>query len=324
MRCLVTGGSGFIGSHLVDALVEAGHDVANLDVKSPPASNRLASWYPIDLLDRTGVEALVADFAPDIIFNLAAVADIDLGADAMRPNTDGLRHLVGAARALPGKPRIVHASTQLVVGPEHRPTSPRDYAPYTVYGESKAQSEEILWDEANGLEWVILRPTTVWGPRHPSFDRSIWKYLKRRWYLLPTGIDPVRSYGYVASVVAQFVAAGTLPAAQVNHQVFYAGDEPIRSSVWLDGFSRALSGRPVRRIPGGLLRTLATLGSLSKRFGGPAPIDQGRLYRMTTDYPVPMEPTFAVLGRGPVSVEQGIAQTSDWLRHAGQETRNTG
>jgi len=314
MRCLVTGGSGFIGSHLVDALVEAGHQVANLDLKAPPYDAKHASWHAVDLLDLPAVEALVVNFAPDVIFNLAAVADIDLGAEAMRPNTEGLRHLIGAARKLSVIPRIVHTSTQLVVAPGHHPSGPRDYEPYTVYGESKAEAEEILWKEADDLVWVILRPTTIWGPRHPSFDRTILKYLERRWYLLPTGIDPIRSYGYVASVVSQFLAAATLPAKRIDHQVFYAGDAPIRSSTWLDGFSRALSGHPVRRIPGAALRLLATLGSMSKRLGGPAPIDRGRLYRMTTDYPVPMEATFAVLGSGPFSMEQGIAETSAWLR----------
>jgi hypothetical protein len=98
-------------------------------------------------------------------------------------------------------------------------------------------------------------------------------------------------------------------------KVFYVGDEPIRSSIWLDGFSVALTGKPVRRIPGGLLRLAALCGEFSGKLGGPSPINLGRLYRMTTDYGTPMAATFDVLGRGPYTFEDGVKSSIDWLTY---------
>jgi len=134
--------------------------------------------------------------------------------------------------------------------------------------------------------------------------------------LFRIGFDPVRSYGYVTNVVGQMMAASKAEPAAVNQRIFYVGDEPIASSKWLDGFSFALTGRKARRVPGNVLKLLALGGEVMHRIGGPAPLDRGRLYRMTTDYQVPMEETFETLGRGSVSRDQGIEETVAWLQKA--------
>lgn len=313
-RLAITGGSGFIGTNLVQAALERGDTVLNLDIAAPGDKRHAAHWRRVDILDAPAVAQVLADFRPDAVYNLAAVADIALAAEAMLPNTQGLRNVVAGVRGCGSRPVLVHASTQLVVGPEYEPAHARDYHPYTPYGQSKADSEEILWDEAGDLRWTIVRPATVWGPWHATFHGSIWRYLNRRWYMLPTGVDPIRSFGYVGTVVSQLLAVLDADPADTDHRIFYLGDVPARSSAWLDGFSRALTGRRTRRVPGFALRLLAEGGELLKRLGGPSPIDRGRLYRMTTDYPVPMDETFRVLGRGPTTTEAGVAATVEWLR----------
>ena len=313
-RLLVTGGSGFIGTHFVDAALAAGDVVMNVDVRPPRLDAHRPHWRELDLLDAEGFARAAAEFRPDAIVNLAAVADLELSYDDMRLNFDGVEHVVQAARALDPAPRIVHISTQLVAEPGHNPADPRDYRPYSEYGRTKATSEEVLWSQGDGLVWTIARPTNVWGPYHPSFALSTWKYLNRRWYAIPRGAQTVRSFGYVGNVVAQLRAAATLPADRVDHRVFYVGDEPMPLAGWLDAFSRALNGKPARRVPRTLLRGGAEVGEVIKRTGRSAPFDRGRLFRITADYDVPMGPALQTLGRGPVSLEEGIAATVEWLR----------
>lgn len=308
---LVTGGSGFIGTHLVTELLKAGARVRNLDIRAPILAEHLPYWTDCDLVDRAALVAQIDAVRPDAVIHLAAHASLSGSAATMRVNTEGCSNLLAAFEATGTKPFLVHTSTQLVIGPGCRPSHPFDYAPYGVYGDSKARSEEIV--RAAPAPWLIVRPTNVWGPYHPTFANQIWRYLAKRYYLHPGGRDAVRSYGYVRNVVQQYIAALKTPEA-LHGKVLYVGDQPMRSSLWIDAFSVALTGKPARRIPLSLLRAAAAVGEAARRLGVPAPLDMGRLERMTTDYEVPMAPTFAALGRGPVALTEGVEETCRWLK----------
>lgn len=312
---LVTGGSGFIGSHLVKALLEKGARVVNLDLKPPLLPEHAAYFVQGDLADAAAVKALMAKEKPALVYNLAAQASLDMGPEALSVNQKGLANLMEAVGALPEPPLVVHASTQLVAGPAEDSFDPLALKPYTAYGESKAECERLLRALPTGSRWTIVRPTTIWGPYHPTFGRQIWKYLQKRYYLHPAGKDVVRSWGFVGNVVHQLLRIAEIDATFVEGQTFYVGDAPVMSGQWLDAFSIALSGKPVRRVPLPLLVLAGVAGEISKKFGGPSPINLGRVYRMTTPYPTPMEPTFALLGRGPFSFEQGVALSVDWMKN---------
>lgn len=311
---VVTGGSGFIGTHLVEALRSGGAMVTNLDIRAPQLAGQREQWRQCDLLDLDSLTTAMLTAGPAVVFNLAANTDISQSSGALAVNTRGLANVVGAVRRLRRACLVVHISSQLVMRPGHQPEHPLDFAPYSDYGRSKAESELLLHHRGSEVEWTVVRPTNVWGPWHPTFGRQIWRYLDRGLYLHPRGCDPRRSYGYVDNVVHQLLRLAEVDRSEAVGQTFYVGDAPIRSSIWLDCFSHALRGRPVRRVPGALLRVAATAGDLSGRLGGPSPINRGRLYRMVSDYVVPMEQTFAILGRGPVSLEAGVSTTVAWLR----------
>lgn len=313
---LVTGGSGFIGTHMVDALLARGDTVVNLDKRPPAKAEHRPYWREMDLCDLPAVAGLLAETRPDAVVNLAAIADILLGKQAFAVNTVGLENLLKATADWETKPRIVHASTQLVVGAGYEVKGPRHYEPYTEYGESKADSEEVLWNWPGDVEWTIIRPAVVWGPYYPGFAKSTWYYLQKRWYLVPTKNTAHKSYSYVGNLVEQFLAAARLPAELVNRKIFYGADEVFDSAIWLDAFAIALTGRPAPRLPNALLRVLAIGGDVTLKLNLPSPINSGRLFRMTESYPVPLEDTMRVLGKGPYSLEVGVAATVDWLRSA--------
>ena len=180
--------------------------------------------------------------------------------------------------------------------------------------EAKALAEAILLQWQSSLHWTTVRPAVIWGPHHPTFATEIFRHIAARTYLHPAGKPAVRSYGYVDNTAEQIIAIALAPREQTYRQVFYAADTVGDSALWADSFAKALTGRPTRRIPRALLSAMGKVGDVATTFGVRAPINSGRVFRMTTDYPVPLDATFAIAGPPQVSLADGVAQTLRWLR----------
>lgn len=319
MKVLVTGGSGFIGSRVVDVLLEHQFPVANYDINPPTFASHNGYWFPGDVCDPARLSSCFSEFQPDAVIHLAAKAEIYafewVDFDAIHRGTENLLVAIDAYGKLD---QLVNISTQLVIAPGYEPKSLLDYRPYTIYGEAKAYAEAALLQWRSPVHWLMVRPTNIWGPRHPSFANAIWKYIAQRVYLHPNTRKPVlRSYGYVRNTAEQIVALMLSEPERTNRQVFYAADAVMDSAVWVDAFARALTGKPSRRANITILKAMGLVGDLAARAGTRLPIDSGRVLRMTTDYPVPLDPTFATIGPPRISFETGVAETVQWLKSLG-------
>lgn len=321
-RVLVTGGSGFIGTHLVTALVSLGREVVNLDVKPPVLPEHAKYWREIDVIDRDRLVESFREIAPDAVIHLAARANIEITDwSSFTSIHEGTSNLLLAAAGAPTVRRIINTSTQYVAEPGYTPESDTDYRPYTAYGEAKAYAERLFFKEEPRATWLIVRPTNIWGPGHPSFAKSVWRYLAKRWYLHPSVTPPVvRTYGYVGNTVRQYIGLLNAPDDVVHRKVFYLGDSEIDSSKWLDAFSLQLTGKPVRRVPIALLKCFARLGDFLKACRLPSPLDSQRVWRMSTNTTAPLQKTFDVAGPAAITLEDGVAETVKWLRAEYPET----
>jgi len=235
MRALVTGGAGFIGSHLVDALVARGDDVVVLDDLSTGRESNLegalargAVLHRADVRDGERVAELVAAAAPDVIFHLAA--QIDVRKSVGDPSTDAHVNIGGTAAVLEaarevGTPRVILASTAGVYGdpgvlptPEHAPI-----APLSPYGASKAAAETYmqLFTRLHGLSTLALRMANVYGPRQDPHGEAgvvaIFTGAAREGRTATIYGDgtQTRDYVHVSDVVKAFVAAGRSPVTGV-------------------------------------------------------------------------------------------------------------
>ena len=231
MRTLVTGGAGFIGSNLVDALLERGDDVTVLDNLSTGRRVNLdgalangARLAEVDVRDDAGVGALFADVRPELVFHLAAQIDVrksveDPYFDAA-VNVGGTANVLEAARAT-GVDRVIFISTggalygegadkQLPL-PESTPI-----APLSGYGQSKYAAEGYLglFERLHGLSGMSLRLGNVYGPRQdPLGEAGVVAIFCG---LLKNGGRPTvygdgtqtRDYIYVGDVVSAALAAG--------------------------------------------------------------------------------------------------------------------
>jgi len=174
MRVLVTGGAGFIGSNLVDALVDSGHEVGVVDDLSAGSMRNLGSdvWFRrLDILDRRFPAAMV-EFEPEAVVHLAAQASVVASLrDPERDwavNAEGTR-LVAVSAVAVGVRRMISASSAAVYGdPAELPlTEASSKSPVNPYGESKLAAEELLAQELApaGVDFASFRFANVYGPR---------------------------------------------------------------------------------------------------------------------------------------------------------------
>src|SRR5665647_333828 len=197
-RIALTGASGFIGTHLVNLLADAGSQVLNLDIKPPKLTAHRPYWSEVDVVDAEGVAARLNAFRPTQVIHLAARTDtLSDDVDEYRVNWIGAENLARVCVDL-SVPRFVHVSTQYVHAVEREPRNDVDFSPFTAYGESKVKSEQLVRQALKGstVRWTIVRPTNIWGAYHPRYADEFWKVLSRGLYLHPAlPRPPIRAYG---------------------------------------------------------------------------------------------------------------------------------
>jgi len=318
MKILITGGSGFIGTHVVDRLLVKGHEVINISHQAPHEAAHRPLWREVDILDAGLLRETIATFAPDQVMHLAARTEMDEKTTAetgFRANTQGTRNFLAAVKSTPSVRRMLMCSSQFVCGPGRLPLHDEDYFPATVYGQSKVITEKETRCADLRCEWVMVRPTNIWGPWHPRYPQEFWRIAREGLYVHPGGKPVVRCYGYVGNVADQMVALLEQPAEKVDRQTFYVGDPADDIYHWADAFCRALCGKPARRVPRFILRAAAFAGDvISAVTRQPFYITSSRYRSMVTNYVTPIDKTFALLGRPKISSEQGVAETVAWLR----------
>ncbi|HEX4579157.1 MAG TPA: NAD-dependent epimerase/dehydratase family protein [Candidatus Dormibacteraeota bacterium] len=227
MRALVTGGAGFIGSTLVDALLGEGAEVSVVDDLSRGRREQVAAaaaFHRVDVVD-DAFAAVVAATRPDVVFHLAA--QIDVRRSVSDPVLDTRINVLGTVNVLDacvraGVRRVVFASsggvlygdTDVLPTPETHPC-----APASAYGAAKLAGESYgsVFAQVHGLEFVALRYANVYGPRQdPHGEAGVVAIFAER---LLEGGDAVingdggqtRDYVHVDDVVAANLSAAQTP-----------------------------------------------------------------------------------------------------------------
>lgn len=318
MKILVTGGSGFIGTTLVEVLQARGHEVFNLDVATPLDTRQTNRFIPCDIMDATALNRRFAELQPQAVIHLAARADVAEGGaveEAYAVNITGTRNLLGAVKGTSSVERAIITSTQYVCRPGHTPANDEDFNPHTLYGLSKVMTERATRAAGLPCVWTLVRPTTVWGPWHLRYRDTLFRMMRRGLYVHPSGHQCVQGFGYAKNVAYQLGSILLLESAKVHQQVLHIGDGNLRLLDWVNAFSRALRGREVVIVPRLLLQAGARFGDVFQALTGRGfPLYSARFRNMTDDYLVPMERTLALLGPPLVSLEDGVRETVAWLR----------
>jgi len=235
VKALVTGGAGFIGSHLTDALVGGGHEVHVVDDLSTGRRENLesalahgAELHVEDVTDAAWMTEMAKTVRPDVVFHLAAQIDVRRSVDD--PTFDAGVNVTGTAAVLDaahrsGCERVVLASTAAVYGrPCEIPTTEASpIAPLSPYGASKAGAEAYLgvYSRIHGMSTLALRMANVYGPRQDPHSESgvvaIFSAAAIDGHpaiVFGDGLQS-RDYVHVSDVVAGFLAAARSRATGV-------------------------------------------------------------------------------------------------------------
>jgi GlcNAc-P-P-Und epimerase len=319
-RVFVTGGSGFIGTNVVNAYLAAGVDVQNFDLAPPRDVSASNVWIKGDLRDYAQVSHAVQSFDPTHIIHLGARTDLrGSRVSDYDANTIGVKSLIKVLKTEPTSvERIIFASSRMVCRIGYSPTAKDDYCPPNAYGESKVETERIVRAAALTQDWMIFRPTSIWGPWFDIPYRDFFLNVAQRRYMHPRGRRILKHFGFVLNSVSQLDRLLRAPSEpSVREPLYLADDPPIDVLDLANKISESLGKPPVRQIPYPLLKLAAIAGDALDNARRPAPLTSFRLDNLLTEMLYDLTPLNTRVGTPVYSLDDGVSITVTWLRQQG-------
>ena len=330
MKAYVTGGTGFIGSHLVERLVNQGYHVTCLIRKTSNLrwlDHLLATKSPQvelvigDLHDSNLLVEHVQDV--DLVFHLAGLTKAPDAATYDRVNAEGTKHLIEACLAAQTNlDRFVYCSSLAAVGPSRDATPNTEDVtpqPLTDYGSSKLKGELIVRGYADRLPMTIIRPPAVYGPR----DADIFLFFR----MINRGVIPILGDAdkLLSLVHVKDLVSGIYTAAVSERAIgetYFLTDGDIHT--WRDierVIADALEKRPIQvKVPFFLLDFISIFTEAAAKVTRQTPtLNRQKVQDLKQRFWI-CDSTKAQRGLGyrPIySLQKGIQETADWYRANG-------
>lgn len=315
MKVLVTGATGFIGSHLTDALIREGFDVTCL-VRNP-SNTRFIDGMNVNIIkgDCTDKESLSgAVKGVDYIFHVAGLTKACSEADFFNVNVKGTENIVQATlKNNSNIKRFVYLSSLAAAGPscDGNPiTEESKPSPVSVYGKTKLEGEKIVLSNKGNMPVTVIRPPAVYGPR----DRDLLIFFK----MIKLGLIPYWGKCYYSFLYVEDLINGIILSAlnkDAEGEIFFMSDGKIYSNDdIIQAISDALQKKPMRlSIPKFIM---PLFGFISEKVKGANIINTDKIKEMRHSYWI-CDTTKSIqrLKFEPkVTIKEGAKWTANWYR----------
>jgi len=299
MKLAITGGTGFVGSHLLDAALAAGHRIAALTRRDQPEREGI-EWVAGDLQDREALRRLVD--GADAVIHVAGTISAPSAAEFEKGNVTGTLAMLAAATA-GGVQRFVHVSSLAAREPK-----------LSLYGASKAKAEELV--HSSGLDWAIVRPPAVYGPGDKE-TLELFRMAKLGLMLMP----PKGRVSVIhADDLARLLLALAGPAAPSS--ILVEPDDGKPGGWSHREFARALAAAvgtkaAVISSPGILLRLAARADQWWRGEKAKLTTDRAAYFSHRNWVVEPKRAAPRDLWRPQIDTTQGLIDTASWYREQG-------
>ena len=235
--------------------------------------------------------------------------------DSFKDNTQGTKHIVNICNEISSISKLIFTSTILVCPSGYSPLKDDEFNPLTPYGESKVYGEKFIRSKCL-KDWVIVRPTSIWGPSMGSNYFAFFNTISKGIYFHVKGFSPLITFGYLGNFCFQIEEI--LKSNEINKSVLYLGDyKPTNIKYWAELISQNLNSRKIFSINYFFLSLAAKFGDILKYFGKKnIPINSYRLKNLTKDRIYNLDKTISMLGSNlPYSLEEATIITTKWMKN---------
>ena len=324
MKALITGGNGFIGSHLVERLLNYDYQITCLVRKT--SNLRWIQDLPVEFVygDITDLDSLLP-IVPDVdyVFHLSGALRANEESEFYRVNHAGTKNLLEACRQNnPNLKRFIYVSTQAAAGPakNEKPLTENDpHQPISIYGKSKLLAEQVVMEYQKFFPATIVSPPTVYGPRDDDV-LEIFKYIKLGIMPLISKQEKLLSIISVHDLVRGIQAAAECSEAK-NESFFLSNRQPCSWRELENTIARVMDKRAVTiRLPVFMLDVAAYLSeSVAKILKKTAILNRDKANEMKQNFWL-IDPSKAEQKLGfsaEIPLETGLKETYQWYRQQG-------
>ncbi len=314
MKVFVTGGSGFVGSHVIERLAKE-HEVVAM-ARSPKSEAAVRAFGATPISAELGAVKPEALTGVDAIVHAAAFAE-EWGTRAQfwTANVDGTTQLLDAAKKA-GVKRFVHVGTEAALFDGHSLVDVDETAPYPahpryLYSETKAEAEKrVLAAETTAFETISIRPRLVWGPRDASVLPAVLRMAKAGSFAWLDGGRHLTSTTHVTNVADALALALTRGRSGQAYFVTDEGTRTMRSFLTELAATQSVDLSKAGSVPGWLARPLSVIVEGAYRLVGAKktpPMTRFAVAMMSRTVTIKIDKARAELGYTPrVSVEAGM------------------